>query len=581
MLVYGDAERIETGASLVAGIEAARAACMRLPAGLDRHAALVNVFLRLGQLAQGIADAEFESSDADEDTVSQGACARLLTELARTVLASWNSGFANVLTWPTDWPETLAALATDTRLRIREPEGHAFYALYPEAYGEAAMRSGLPGDTVVIGIRSIGTGLAAIVAAALEAASPVTVRPVGHPFQRELRVGPRLAARLLAKPEAFFAVVDEGPGLSGSSFASVADWLTDHGVSRGQIHFFPSHAGNCGERASRKTRDNWDRTARHVVGFGDMLTSAVDPRHHLGTWIAGWTGPLVRPLRDIGGGRWREARHAGADQLTPVDGLHERRKYLAQTRSGPWCARFAGIGGPGLRKLRTARALAEAGFCPPVAGLCHGFLIERWIDGEAVDAGHLERTQLVERIGRYLGFRAKNFPAPAIGADPDRLFAMALANTSEELGQERTSALKSLLGSAKRLDRRLIPVDTDNRLHQWEWLVTADGRLIKTDALDHSTGHDLIGPQDIGWDIAGATVEFDLSPEERSQIAGMVSHQAGRTVCAELLDILEPCYLAFQIGLWRRASENGDVADRGRAHAMVRTYAGRLLRLLD
>ncbi|PTM96151.1 hypothetical protein [Mycoplana dimorpha] len=581
MLVYGDAERIETGSSLVAGIEAARSVCMRLPAGLDRHAALVNVFLRVGQLAQGIADAEFESNGADEDTDTHRACARLLTELACTVLASWNSGFANVLTWPSDWPETLAALATDARLRIREPEGHAFYALYPEAYGEAAMRSGLAADTVVIGIRSIGTGLAAIVAAALGAAPPVTVRPVGHPFQRELRVGPRLAARLLAKPEACFAVVDEGPGLSGSSFASVADWLTGHGVSRSRIHFFPSHAGGCGERASRKTRDNWNRTAQHVVGFDDMLTSAADPRHHLGTWIARCTGPLVRPLRDIGGGRWRELRHAGADQQPPIDGLHERRKYLAQTRSGTWCARFAGIGEPGVRKLRTARVLAEAGFCPAVAGLCHGFLIERWIDGQPVDAGHLERTQLVERIGRYLGFRAANLRAPAIGADPDRLFAMALANTGEQLGQERASALKSLLGFAERLEGRLIPVDTDNRLHRWEWLLTADGRLIKTDALDHSTGHDLIGPQDIGWDIAGATVEFDLSADERSEITGIVSHQTGRTVCAELLDMLVPCYLAFQIGLWRRASENGDVADRGRAHAMVRSYAERLSRLLD
>ncbi|MDR6759531.1 hypothetical protein J2Y48_004847 [Mycoplana sp. BE70] len=66
MLVYGDLERVEAGASLVAGIDVALSTCLRLPAGLKRHAALVNAFLRAGQLAQGIADAEFEGNGGCE-----------------------------------------------------------------------------------------------------------------------------------------------------------------------------------------------------------------------------------------------------------------------------------------------------------------------------------------------------------------------------------------------------------------------------------------------------------------------------------------------------------------------------------
>ncbi|MDR6758662.1 hypothetical protein J2Y48_003970 [Mycoplana sp. BE70] len=580
MLVYGDLERVEAGASLVAGIDVALSTCLRLPAGLKRHAALVNAFLRAGQLAQGIADAEFEGNGADEDTDSQRACARLLTELACTVLASWNNGFTGALPLPTDWPGKLAALATDMRLRIREPEGHAFYALYPEGYGEAAMRSRLAADTVVIGIRSIGTGLAAIVAAALDAEPPVTVRPVGHPFKRGLRVGPQLAERLLSSPDACYAVVDEGPGLSGSSFASVAYWLTGHGVNRRRIHFFPSHGGGCGIMASQTTRENWERSPRHVLGLEDLLMGAVDPHHRLETWIASCTGPLLGSLRDIGGGKWREFRFTSRADRPPVDGLHERRKYLVRAHSGTWCARFAGIGELGFRKLRTARVLAKAGFCPPVAGVCHGFLVERWIDGKSVDAGAFSRPQLVERIGRYLGFRAAHLEAPAAGADPERLFAMALANTGEELGAEEASALKSMLGPAERLQGQLMPVNTDNRLHRWEWLVTPDGRLVKTDALDHSTSHDLVGPQDIAWDVAGAGVEFDLSPDERGKLAAVVSLAAGRSVRAELVEALQPCYLAFQIGLWRRASESGEAADRNLALAMVRTYSARLSRML-
>ena len=63
-------------------------------------------------------------------------------------------------------------------------------------------------------------------------------------------------------------------------------------------------------------------------------------------------------------------------------------------------------------------------------------------------------------------------------------------------------------------------VETDNRLHAWEWLHTPDGRLLKTDALDHHAGHDLIGCQDITWDIAGATVELDLSDRSETACAG-------------------------------------------------------------
>ena len=100
------------------------------------------------------------------------------------------------------------------------PEGYSFYALYPEAYLEAA--SALAGTPVhAIGIRSIGLGLAALIAAACDGAMPISVRPVGHPFQRELRLSPALQRRLLeGAPDTVYAIADEGPGLSGSSFSA-------------------------------------------------------------------------------------------------------------------------------------------------------------------------------------------------------------------------------------------------------------------------------------------------------------------------------------------------------------------------
>ena len=96
-------------------------------------------------------------------------------------------------------------------MEVRVPEGYAFYALHPALYASAAAHLP-PGDWRVIGIRSIGTSLSAVVAAALGAPPPVTVRPTGHPFARELRLSAELEAEWAAHAGPF-VVVDEGPVL--------------------------------------------------------------------------------------------------------------------------------------------------------------------------------------------------------------------------------------------------------------------------------------------------------------------------------------------------------------------------------
>ena len=81
------------------------------------------------------------------------------------------------------------------------------------------------------------------------------------------RVRALLSTRLLGDPAAIFAVVDEGPGLSGSSFGAVADWLETHGVDRGRIRFYPGHGGEPGAQAAPAHRERWRAADRHVVEF--------------------------------------------------------------------------------------------------------------------------------------------------------------------------------------------------------------------------------------------------------------------------------------------------------------------------
>ncbi|HVL19831.1 MAG TPA: hypothetical protein VM422_02410, partial [Amaricoccus sp.] len=73
------------------------------------------------------------------------------------------------------------AHALPPSIRCRTPEGFAFYALAPQAVAAAAAQVPWELPPLVIGIRSIGTALAAVVAARL-GVEALTVRPVGHPL---------------------------------------------------------------------------------------------------------------------------------------------------------------------------------------------------------------------------------------------------------------------------------------------------------------------------------------------------------------------------------------------------------------
>ncbi|WP_298965210.1 hypothetical protein [uncultured Methylobacterium sp.] len=579
MLVYGDVIREEPVGEALDRLGAALRALPARPAGLDRHAALVAVLLDAAGLAQGLADAAFaEKGGRDGTAGASEAAGALVADLARAVWASWRSGFAEQPAPGLDSVARLARASLPATVSIRLPEGHAFYAVYPEGHAVAARASGLPAATRVVGIRSIGTSLGAMVAAGIGAAPPVTVRPTGHPFARRLSLSPEAEARLLGAPG--YAVADEGPGLSGSSFGAVADALEDRGVAPGRIAFFPSHGGAPGPRASERHRARWERAARHWIGFDDLILHAETPAHRLATWAAGLLGPLDGPLGDLSGGAWRRRVLSDEADWPGTCGWQERRKFVAAAGGRTWLLKFAGLGREGERKLARARALAAAGFTPAPAGLLHGFLVERW-HGEArsLDPTRADPEILTARVGAYLGFRARSFPAASPGAGLDRLVEMARHNAGAALGAgivrrfDRWSP-----GELRRLAQAVRPVETDNRMQAWEWRVLPDGRILKTDALDHHAGHDLVGCQDIAWDVVGAEAELGLPA---AALAARVAEAAGRAPDPALLALLRPCYRAFRLGALAMAADGADPAEAGRLRREADSHAARLAGVLD
>jgi hypothetical protein len=602
MLVFGDAKRREKTGEKIERLRAGLAHLGDLRPGIERHGALAGWLMEAGELEQGLLDHQLAREGNERMTPLAGRLARLTRGIAEALLASFlhrgrPRSFDGVRSAAAPMRAALRILrdlrgaGTPDELDVTVPEGYAFYGLYPETYlqAAAALRREWPGAVRVIGIRSIGTSLGAAVAAvaAGPGAEPAfSVRPGGHPFARTLTLGDRLSRKLLAGAgEIRFAVVDEGPGLSGSSFGAVADWLEDHGVAAESIDFFPSHAGSPGPHATARHRSRWERSRRHVCDFAELFTQpgCLWP---LASWVEDLTGAPEGTLQEIGAGRWRDLLYPAGAERPPVHLQQERRKYLLITCSGRWLLKFAGLGRYGEEKLERAAALQEAGLIPPLSGLRHGFLVGSWLeDARPLPlAPEADRGVLLEQAACCIAFRAERWPvAPGRGATPQALLDMAEYNAGQALGKEAAEALRAWRDRLPELTAAARPVLTDNRMHAWEWLVLPDGRILKSDALDHATGNDLVGAQDPAWDLAGAIIELDLDGDERARLLELVGRRGLHPSPAALAFYLQT-YLAFQLGHWSLAAQAVEAMDAAEASALRKAgerYAERLRRSLE
>src|SRR5438270_745155 len=86
-----------------------------------------------------------------------------------------------------------------------------------------------------------------------------SVRPRGHPFDRRLEVTERLRGVLANAAASHVLVVDEGPGLSGSSFAGAADFLAANGRAAERVVLLPNWLPDAGSFRAAAARQTWER----------------------------------------------------------------------------------------------------------------------------------------------------------------------------------------------------------------------------------------------------------------------------------------------------------------------------------
>jgi hypothetical protein len=474
------------------------------------------------------------------------------------------------------------------RVWVKASRGFASDALFPERYREAALRWALEHakskkrDVLVVGIRSIGTTLSAVVAATLRGrgfrARRMTVRPKGNPIDRYVRLSKVRGAD-------WTLIVDEGPGPSGSSVLAVADALAAAGVSG--IHLFPGHDLGPGNLATEKRRARWREFPSYSSSLDAVTLGGVPLAEALWKSLDATSGDPLARVVPCGGGAWRGLHEWDRNTWPAVCRTFERAKFLCEGGSGRKILfKFAGLAtAPGMRAsaaevsmLRVAR-LAREGLAAAPLGTAHGFLASEWLDGKPLDASGASPA-LLRRIGGYIA--AASGPPLSDGAARaarTRLETMLCVNVREALGDDAASTALSLIRPVPVLDST--PRCGDGRLAPHEWIATRDGRVLKTDAGGHDLDQSWSGRQPVFWDLAGALLEWDLDESgERFLLDGFVARGGARSA-PFVLGAYGVAYAAHRAGLTKTGLElETDVEERARLEKEYERWRDRLGHLL-
>lgn len=529
MLVFREGRRVHSGSAL---LEALVPLFRQLSAGpASQPDRLMEALLRSGELECGLADAGSPHA-ASMAAVTDGVAEMLL---GRRVDCS------KLL-------EHLTAAVPPPQITVSTAEGFAYYSLHPRRYADLAGALPLASPhAAVLGIRSIGTTLSAVVAAALRrrglVADRITVRPGGHPFDRQTEFSSDARRWIAAQRarQAEFLVVDEGPGLSGSSFLSVGDALLQAGVPRNSIAFLCAAQPNLSRLRARDAAGRWPQFRSYAV-----LPQAALP---------------ADAELDLSGGNWRRHSFDAACNWPASWITFERSKFLS--RDGRRLFKFEGLGHFGAQVAERSRTLAVAGFAPAAENAGDGYLSYRHDRG--LPATRMDLCPpLLDRIAEYCAFRATAFSQP--GAQSDDLSAMAAWNLHEEFGLPNDPHSTGL--------EIKVPVLADGRMQPHEWLLTPAG-ILKTDGASHGDDHFFPGPTDMAWDLAGVIMEWDLGRDAAGYLVRRYTQLSGDHIHHRLPSWLQ-AYTAFRMGYCKMAAESlSGTAEEERLLRDYRRYRAR------
>jgi hypothetical protein len=516
MYVFRENHRVAPAGRLLADL----ADAIRRAASSNEPDHLHDALLRAGELECALAD----SGRPSAATQLAGVTDCLASALARGDQLAVSHSCLQILN----------AIGVSSDLVVKTPEGFAYYGLHSLDYARLVeqylVNSSDSAGAAVIGIRTIGTTLSAIVAAEFRrhhiAASRTTVRPHGHPFRRECRFSQEQQEWIGERKRSGdrFFVVDEGPGLSGSSFLSVATALQIEGVDPDNIVFLCSRIPDISSFCSETSREQWP---------------------HYQALAASSSSQVLEGLQEISGGRWREGLFSSHEDWPASWTYMERRKFLSIDASES--RKFEGHGKYGEAAFDRARRLADAGFGPKVLGRADGYTRYQRIQGTPLIPEDLDEA-LLERIAQYCAFRAAEFNAEGSSRDAVDLEAMTRVNLAEEFGHDVSTVDLGLLHSEN-------PVITDSRMSPYAWVRDSEGKVFKTNGSSHGDDHFFPGPCDIAWDLAGAIIEWQMGDCVANQFLHKYVQLSGDEAKTRIAAFLT-AYAACRMGYCKMAAES-------------------------
>jgi hypothetical protein len=485
---------------------------------------VIDALVRAGEIETGLADAGSPAAATMADVVDQ---------LASLACGHQGSDVSQL--------QSLEHLGIPAEIRCSHPEGFSYYGLNPLDFAELTRRAHaeLRPVVAVIGIRSVGSTLGAVVAAVLRTlgarAERITVRPEGEPYDRRTRFSLEQAAwiRDCLQSNSDFLVVDEGPGFSGSTFLSVARALVDSGVPCSRIALMGSRPFTP-RRASGAQSAGWDRFRLYTIAYASHAPAGAG--------------------RCLGDGAWRELLYHDAAEWPACWVEQERIKHLSA--DGQTFFKFEGFGRFGQLARKQTAILVQEKFAPLSLGCDQGYAAYELVRGRPLTLRDLSHD-LLSRMAAYCAFRAQDFLAPC--CDVSLLKCMARINLEIEFGASRQDF-------DLEVER---PVYPDCRMLPHEWLLASDGRILKTDAVGHGDGHQFPGPTDIAWDLAGAIVEWNLTAGETAFFLDDYRRRSGDDVATRLAPYLL-LYATLRTAQCRMAAAS--LAQRKEGRYLYRQY---------
>lgn len=562
MLVYGDHKECMETSLMIGRIRE----IVRFLAVRPDYDHAVELLSECGSLETAVTDQL--CTDAERVTVLTSGCRQLTLSAAWILNRCYRSESVERSSLQSIMKqlEIVGTVGWPREIEYSVPEGYAFYALYPECYicsAEKFYNQVHPSRVVCIGLRSIGSSLSAVVASRLQQlgveAVSFTVRPRGHPFDRYVEFGGELVDFVRSGLSGLFLIVDEGPGLSGSSLCGTARSLEAIGVSAHNVVLFPSWVPSGRELLSEQAKICWPVYRKVCTAFEDVK-SRMRRFSSLGECL------------EVSAGRWREVLWGPHSEYPAVNPFHERRKFLVRGEESNRyrsVLKFAGLGKEARESETLSRSLEERNFAPAVIDCSEGFIQYEFIDGSRHQGN--PGNEFLSTVADYFACRREVLPVDRKPVPLEQMELMIRVNTEESIGRRFAEGISS----NSLIREELYYEDTaavDGRMFPHKW-VNSSGNWYKLDGTDHHRDQFLPGVQNSAWDVAGFFIEFGLSRAQRKIFLEMYGKRMADPFIIERLPFYLVAYSAFRTGYAVMAAESlGESSDGIRFRRLAKFY---------